>query len=336
MADYYFGVDVSKKTLDVALLKEGTILSTHGIENDRKVIQNFFQAYSRQFHLAGDQAWVCMEHTGIYNYPLLEVLEKLKFNICVEPALQIIKSQGMTRGKSDVIDAKRIAQYGYKNREGLKIWQPQRLTLQKLKALLAQRNRLLKVKRQLETPIRESAGFLDSQIVKALKSSTRGTLKAIDKDLKKLEAQTNELVRLDEKLNNQYQRATSVTGIGPITALHMIVASGEFEQIKKPKQFACHAGVAPFEHTSGTSIKGRTRVSRMADLSLKKLLHMAALSAIHCEGEMKNYYARKVHEGKNKMSVINAVRNKLINRVFVCIDQNRDYKKLSITPLFNP
>ena len=54
---------------------------------------------------------------------------------------------------------------------------------------------------------------------------------------------------------------------------------------------------------------------------------MAALSAIQCEGEMKNYYLRKVNEGKNRMSVINAVRNKLINRVFVCINQNRDYKK---------
>jgi transposase len=65
----------------------------------------------------------------------------------------------------------------------------------------------------------------------------------------------------------------------------------------------------------------------MADLSLKKLLHMAALSAIQCKGEMKDYYSRKVDEGKNRMSVINAVRNKLITRVFVCINQNRDYKR---------
>lgn len=328
MANYYFGIDVSKKTLDIALLKDGTILSTHVIENDRRIIQGFFQTYSKQFQLAGDDVWVCMEHTGIYNYMLLEVLGKLKFNICVEPALQIIKSQGMTRGKSDVIDARRIAQYGYKNRENLKIWKPQRPTLQKVKALLSQRSRLVKVKHQLETPIQECAGFLESRIAKTLTSSTRGTLKAIDKDLRKLEAQIDEVVSLDKKLSTQYQRATSVTGIGPITALHMIVASGEFEQIKKSKQFACHAGVAPFEHTSGTSIKGRTRVSKMANLSLKKLLHMAALSAIQCEGEMKSYYSRKVNEGKNRMSVINAVRNKLISRVFVCINKNRDYEKI--------
>lgn len=328
MANYYFGIDVSKKTLDVALLREGTILSTHVIENDRRVIQNFFQTYSRQFQLAGDEALVCMEHTGIYNNRLLDVLEKLKFKICLEPALQIIKSQGMTRGKSDAIDAKRIAQYAFKNREELKIWQPQRPALQKIKALLSQRNRLVKVKSLLETPLQECAGFLDSEIVKTLKSSAKGTLKAIEKDLKKLEAQIDNLVQLDKKLSTQYQRATSVTGIGPITALHMIVASGEFEQIKKPKQFACHAGVAPFERSSGTSIKGRTRVSKMADLSLKKLLHMAALSAIRCEGEMKAYYSRRVNEGKNRMWVINAVRNKLINRVFVCINQDRDYKKI--------
>jgi transposase len=327
MVNYYFGIDVSKKTLDVALLKEGIILSSHVVENDRRAIRFFFQTYSRQFQLAGDEAWICMEHTGIYNYQLLEVLGKLKFNICVEPALQIIKSQGMTRGKSDVIDARRIALYAYKNRENLKNWKPQRPILQKIKALLSQRSRLVKVKHQLETPIQECAGFLESQIVKTLASSAKGTLKAVDNDLKKLEAQIDEVVRLDKKLSTQYQRATSVTGIGPITALHMIIASGEFEQIKKPKQFACHAGVVPFEHTSGTSIRGRARVSKMADLSLKKLLHMAALSAIQCEGEMKKYYSRKVEEGKNRMSVINAVRNKLINRVYVCINQDRDYKK---------
>ena len=327
MANYYFGIDVSKKTLDVALLKDGAVISSHVIENAPHSIDVFFTSYAKQFQLAGDEAWLCMEHTGIYNYPLLKSLEQSTFKICVEPAVQIKKSQGMARGKSDAVDAVRIAQYAYKNRDSLKIWRPRHANLQRLKALLSQRDLLIKAKLQLEVSTKECDGFLDAQLVKDLVSNSKNSLKAIAKDLQKLEEKVYATVQSDEKLGTLFQRATSVTGIGPITAFHLIVATGGFEQIKNPKKFACHAGVAPFEHKSGTSVRGRTRVSKMADMGMKRLLHMAALSATQCEGELRDYYLRKVVEGKNKMAVLNAVRNKLITRVFVCINQNRDYQE---------
>lgn len=333
MSNFYFGVDVSKRSLDIALVKDGTILSTFVVDNTKAAIGIFFNPFVQQFRLSGDQAWVCMEHTGIYNTPLLEELLKLKLHICVESALQIKQSMGIARGKSDVIDARRIALYAYKNREFLKIWRPQRAGLQLLKALLAQRDRLLKVKAQLNTPIQESIGFLDNSITKSLKKSAQATLNAVTNDLERIEKQIDLLVQQDNSISLQYKRATSVTGIGKITALHMIVASGEFERIRTPKQFACHAGVAPFEKTSGSSIRGRTKVSKIADLSLKRLLHMAALSAIHCPGEIMDYYQRQLGRGKNKMSVLNAVRNKLISRVYACVSQERDYQKNYIPSL---
>ncbi len=93
------------------------------------------------------------------------------------------------------------------------------------------------------------------------------------------------------------------------------------------KKFACYAGVAPFEHTSGSSIRGKTRVSKMANMTIEKAIDLAAMSAIQCSQELKAYYHRKVAEGKNKMSVINAVRNKLISRLFACVNSRRMYKK---------
>jgi transposase len=243
--------------------------------------------------------------------------------------MQIKKSQGMVRGKTDMVDALRIAQYAYKNREALKEWRPQRENLQKLKALLSQRERLVKVKVQLQVPTKECEGFLAPSIVKALASCVKNSLKAIEKDLKMVEAQIQQIIKADEQLHAQFVRATSVTGIGPVTALHMMVESGAFEKINNPRSFACHVGVAPFMYESGTSVKGRTRVSRMANLNLKRLLHLAALSAIQHSEEIKQYYERKVAEGKNKMAVINAVRNKLIKRVFACIAQGRNYEKIN-------
>ena len=82
----------------------------------------------------------------------------------MESALQIKKSQGITRGKSDKIDAMRIAHYAYKNREELHFWEPQRAPVQKLKALLVTRDRLVKIRTQFAVPIKECEEFIVESI----------------------------------------------------------------------------------------------------------------------------------------------------------------------------
>lgn len=95
-------------------------------------------------------------------------------------------------------------------------------------------------------------------------------------------------------------------------AIEVIITTNEFKNFETAKQFACYSGVVPFEYISGTSVRGKTRVSKMAKVSVKTVLHMAALSAVSMKGELQDYFIRKVSEGKNKISVINAIRNKLI------------------------
>ena len=91
---------------------------------------------------------------------------------------------------------------------------------------------------------------------------------------------------------------------------------------------ACYSGVAPFKYQSGTSIKGRAKVSHLANKSIKALLHMAAISVIRLDGDLAGYYHRKVAESKHKMLVLNAVRNKILKRVYSCIRENRNYEKI--------
>ncbi|RZK16725.1 MAG: IS110 family transposase, partial [Flavobacterium sp.] len=105
-------------------------------------------------------------------------------------------------------------------------------------------------------------------------------------------------------------------------------SSNEFKDITDPRKFACYSGVAPFEHRSGSSVRGKSRVSSLGNKAVKSLLHLAAMAAIGCNEELKDYYQRKVAEGKNKMLVLNAVRNKLIHRIFACVNQNRKYEKI--------
>jgi transposase len=324
---YFVGIDVSKSTLDIAVVKAGALIKEEQISNEKGSLKGFLKGLEQSFNLSFEEVVVCMEHTGIYNYRALEVLHHRKIKVCLEPAMQIKQSQGMTRGKDDKVDARRIAQYAYKNREQLVFWKPQREVFQKLQALLTVRERLIKAKKQLQVPLQESVDFVKASIVKSMKASSQPIIKAITKQLKELDSKIHAAVQLDQEIKKQYGYATSVPGVGPITALNVIIRTDGFERIKKAKQFACYAGVAPFKHQSGSSIRGRTRVSKLANMTIKTLLSLGAASAIQFNDEMKLYYQRKLADGKNKMSVINAVRNKLISRIFACVNEQRNYKK---------
>ena len=138
---------------------------------------------------------VCMEHTGIYCFPCLDFLTKNKIKTCLESALQIKKSQGIARGKSDQVDALRIAQYAYKNREELRFWEPQRGVVQQLKALLVARDRLVKIRTQLEVPINEVTEFSSKSIRKRNDKNCGDTLKAVSMDILGIEDAIDELIK---------------------------------------------------------------------------------------------------------------------------------------------
>ena len=130
-------------------------------------------------------------------------------------------------------------------------------------------------------------------------------------------------------MSRQHELLLSVDGIGEQTAIKMIVERNAFRDFDNERQFCCHAGVAPFKYDSGTSVRFKNKVSNRADKSIKALLHMVALSVAtrKKDGELREYYERKVAEGKNKMSVLNAVRAKLVLRMFAVVKFNKVYEK---------
>ena len=139
------------------------------------------------------------------------------------------------------------------------------------------------------------------------------------------------IVNSNRELKELFDLATSIPGVGPILTLKLIVYTKMFTKFKNNRQLACYCGVAPFEHSSGTSIRGKTGVSKFANMDLKSTLHMAAISSVQHNPELKVYYERKVKEGKNKMSAINAVRNKLLTRIVAVVKRKTPY--VSIYPV---
>ena len=324
---YFVGCDVSKNELDFAVMRGKEFLFHKEIVNEPGAIKGFFVELKKLPEFDLTNVVFCMEHTGIYNNHLLAYLHKKKANCCLEAATQIRNSLGNIRGKNDKVDAIRIAEYAYKNREELRLWYPKREVIQKLAYLAATRTRLLEAQKQLKAPLKESNSFVCKSIANQSQKICQRTLNSLKVDLEKVEKAIDELIESDTELKRLFGIITSVIGVGTVTATQIIITTNEFKDIKDSKKFACYSGVAPFTKESGI-FKGKARVSHMANKKIKTLLHMSALVAIAYNPDMKTYYERKVNEEKkNKMLVINAVRNKLILRIFTCVNQNRKYEK---------
>ena len=325
---YYIGVDVSKNKLDVAVFKSKEFVYHRVIGINAAEINQFLKELKKLGGFNFSIALFCMEHTGIYNNPLLVSLHKKQSNICLESATQIKNSLGNIRGKNDKIDAIRIGEYAYKNREEIKLWTPKRDIIVKLERLTTLRCRLINVKKQLSVPLKEQQDFVRKSLNNLENKICQRTLNSLHADLQKVDQQIEQLIKEDEQLSHLFGIITSVQAVGNQTAAQIIIRTNEFKDINDPKKFACYSGVAPFTKESGL-FKGKGRVSHMANKKMKTLLHMAALVAIVHNSDLKEYYERKVAEGKNKMSVINAVRNKLIHRIFTCVHENNYAKAVA-------
>jgi transposase len=144
-----------------------------------------------------------------------------------------------------------------------------------------------------------------------------------------VEEQLLHIIHKNPALLTNYSLLMSVKGIGKILAIYLITLTENFTKFSNPKKFACYAGIAPFPYTSGTSIKGRTKLHHCANKQIKSLLNVAAMSAIRLEGEYKSYFLRRTEEGKNKMSTLNIIRNKIVYRAFAVIKRKTSYLDIS-------
>ena len=324
---HFIGVDVSKSTLDLCLMGPDGSTTSCTVGNDQKTIRKFFDKLLGKVAEAG-QVLVCVEHTGVYGNLLKHTLWPLGVTLWVEDALQIKQVMKAKRGKNDRLDAHMIMEYAYRFCDRVKPWEPESMELRKLRKLLAHRKRLLTMKKMVAQAEQELPVFEDKEIAKLQAALNRPLLKQYEKSLEQVEKAINDLIKNDAELNRLFSLVTSVDGIGPVTALHLLVYTEGFRRFGDAKKLACHAGVVPFDRQSGTSIRGKAAVSHRANKPLKQILHMAAVASLTIPGELQDYYHRKVGEGKNKMSVINAIRNKLILRVYACVRDERMYQKI--------
>ena len=245
--------------------------------------------------------------------------------VWVEMAVQILRSIGMQRGKNDQVDAKRIAEYAMRYQDRRIQWNPTSIEQSTLNDLMSLRERLIRTRNMLLVPIKELKSAGELQRAQLLEKACGHTLQGIDREITEIEKKIDELLKSVSSLKNNITLITTIPGIGKWTALAFVLATNNFSRKMNSKQLASYCGCAPFEHQSGSSVRGKTRVSHMANKALKKLLTLCASSLINMKNDLADYYRRKVAEGKNKMSVINALRNKLIHRICVVVERQTPY-----------
>lgn len=234
---YFVGIDISKTTLEWAVYDGKKVVLQTASVNTVTGIKTALRLLKKLPIWNPQQTVFCMEHTGIYNAHLLDFLHKLHFPIWLESSLQIKKAGELQRGKTDSIDAQRIAEYAFRFRDQLRLWEPPRAVVQQLSMLSTARQRLISVYNQLCVPLTEQQSFVNPVMQKQLTKSCKASLTAIEKDRKAID----ELIEGDEQLKQIFGLMTSIPGIGTATATEVIIASNELQTITDPKKMAASA-----------------------------------------------------------------------------------------------
>jgi transposase len=330
MQKNYLGIDVSKLTFDVSLIivhnGDKQLMVTTKFNNDATGLASFklwLEAHQVSFDA---NSLLVMENTGIYHRLIWNFCTTHVLPVFIGNAADLKWSFGITRGKSDKVDSMRLCDYAYKNQEDIKPTTGFNKALITLKDLLSNRSKLMKQKNAIKQTLKELKISNDKTTQQLIEKLNKAAIEGLQKSIKLIEAELLRMVKQDASIGVNYYLMLSVPGVGKITAVFIICCTNNFAIKVTGKQLANYAGVVPFENTSGTSVKGRSRIHFMANKELKSLLTMGALSAIQAYPEFKDYYDRKMKEGKKHLQVLNAVKNKMLLRVTAVINQQKYYE----------
>jgi transposase len=331
MKKLFAGIDISKNWIDVAVTLDGKMIAHQQFSNDKAGF-TLLMKWLRSFNGNKDQWLLCMEHTGIYAQPLWLCLSLKQISYSVVAGSLITSGLEIRRGKTDKIDAADIARFTYRHREELKPFTLPAQLLQRLKMMFAYRERLVKAKKLIMVPAAEAKVFAP-QVSKEVRTDSCSLVQILEARIKKVEKLMLEIITSDEKVKQVYELIVSVPGFGLITASYLLIITNCFTVLTSSRKLANFGGVAPHPHKSGTSIKGKTRTSPIADKKLKALLSNGVGSLIQHHVTTQQYYQRLIAKGKNENLVKNNIKNKMLHVVCTIVKRGVPYQKEYVSPL---
>ena len=310
-----YGIDLSKEKFDV------NFIDAKGKEKNR-VVKNAVVSISRFLSFVSEDSILCAEHTGVYGDILVYLCNQMNISIALVPGYTIKHSLGLLKGKSDPLDSKRIREYGERFSDKLEYAEYAEENIAEIKQLYTLRNQLVKQRRALRT-VDTGRGHLPMQSI-SVHNHIHAVFSSLDNEITSIEDEIEALIKANQDLNENYELAKSVFGIGPVIATDLLIKTGNFKTIDTHRKAASYAGVCPFPNTSGKMV-GKSKTSPHADKKLKSLLYMGAKAVVKNNKEFRLYYQKKQLEGKPHYVIMNNVSNKLLRIVFSVVRNKTPY-----------
>jgi len=324
----FIGIDFSKKKFDVSVLENigQKSFQQETFKNSEEEYKSLLKWVAERSKVKRTDWVFCGEHTGIYSRGLSNFLHKKKLTIWLENPLRIKLCSGIKRAKTDRIDSIEIARYSARYFDQKVDYKPESKEIEGLRLLSSYRNRLVKAKVAIHNSAKEIRSVISRDASsRFIFESSNADVSHIEKQIEAVEARMLELV-INSTLKRNHQLITSIKGIGLVTAVEILVCTDNFKTFENARQLACYSGCAPFPNESGTINKGN-RISNLANKSLKALLSNCARSAVQHDKFLREYYQRKIAEGKLDRIVINNVRSKLIHRIFAVVKSGKPFQQ---------
>ena len=313
-----FGVDISKDVFDVFGAQSGH----HQFKNDEKGFAAFVKGLPKG-------SLVVMEATGYYHYRLAQFLFKKGVIVSVVNPLCVKRfiQMKLAKVKTDKSDAKAICEYGQINEVPLytALTDVQSECLQLFRLLDSYLKKRTATKNKLHGE--ETLGIPSKFVYRSLKRD----LKHLNKEVTALEERLLALVKQDQQ--HQLTLLKSIPGMGVKTALFLIVVTDGFKKFESASQLCSYVGITPTIRESGSSVRGRSRISKVGNKKLRNLLFLCAFSACKHNKACREIYERIVSKGKSKKLALIAVANKLLKQAFAIAKSGRPYNENFVSKL---
>lgn len=319
------GIDVSKLTLDA-------FIHTKRIHkqflNNKKGFEGLMKWVKQEAKDLQGVIW-CFEHTGWYCVLLSHYMHENKQHYCCVNPLEIKRSMGLKRGKSDKQDAEQIARFAWLRKDELEVSVPMPVKLIELQRLMSLRDQLVKqstalksLSKGIQVTLEKKTGDFGIGVIKQ-------TLKQLEVQIKKVEKAMEALIKTEVEMQQNYQMSKSVKGVGSVLATQMLLHTHNYTRFETWREFSSYCGLVPYPYQSGTSINRKPKNHSISDKKMKSLLSMSAISAIQSDKELKIYFKKRVEEGKPKMLVLNIIRNKLVSRIFATVKRGTPFVEMN-------
>lgn len=317
----FLGIDISQAKFHVALLKAQRQPKSKVFTNQPEGFAELSEWLTRQ---GVAQVHACLEATNVYSNALAAYLYGLGHAVSVVNPAQIkgFAQCQLSRTKNDRADAVTIARFCERMQPLL--WRPQPPEVEQLQAL----TRRLEALEQMITQERNRLKTAPT----LLKAAIEAHIQFLQTQVQALKQQVQTHIQNDPGLRQRLILMTSIVGIGVASAAHILAEMGALEQFASARQLAAYSGLTPQEHTSGSSVQGKTRLCKVGNPHLRKALYFPALVAIrHC-AVITAFRDRLLAAGKTKMQAIGAVMHKLLRIIYGVLksQQSFDPKRLIV------